>query len=81
MSVTAERYEYLTDLEDALHGYREYELTVAVDNCVAAIRERRAQQPGNNCPEHEDLREAFNDALRPYGYRVARIPARKEPGY
>lgn len=81
MAVTAERYEYQTDLEDALHGYREYELVQAVDNCVTAIRARRAEQPGNNCPEHEDLRAAFNEALAPYNFRVSRIPARKGVGY
>lgn len=72
------------DLYD--NGYRQYELETAISGAVAALREQRSNHASpNGGPALESERDAqrriFNSVLKPYGWRVSAIPARKEVGY
>lgn len=74
------------DLVDYASGYRQYELEQAISDAVSALREQRANHASpNGGPALESEREAqrriFNSVLKPYGWRVSAIPARKEVGY
>lgn len=73
---------YQLDLDDARMGYKEYELSVALEDAIAALRARRDEQPPHNqTPEIEDQRQMLNDCLRDYGWRVSRIPNWRGPGH
>lgn len=73
---------YQLDLDDARMGYKEYELQVALEDAIEAIRKRRAEQPPHNlAPEIEEQRALLNEALFDYGWRVSRIPNWRGPGH